>query len=232
MTKTEFLSVGLTRREKLWGLGYLLFQIFLLPTLLNMAGLLLPIALDSTRMNLLYMSVNLLAIVLIFPRYLLGFFPISGKQLLKILVTCAAGFVLYWVLSLSLSHLLGLLQPEFTNQNDQSIIEMAEANYGLMLIGTVILAPITEEVFFRGLLLRGLYDSSPILAWIVSVSVFSSIHLLGYIHTLSPVALLISFLQYLPAGLCLAASYRLSGTIICPILLHAAINAVGMIVVG
>ncbi len=232
MTKTEFLSVGLTKREKFWGLGYLLFQIFLLPTLLSMVGLLLPFPLDGTRLNLLYMTTNFLAIALIFPRFLMGFFPIGGKKLLRSLTIGLAGFILYWALSLALNHLLGLLQPDFTNQNDQNIIEMAEANYGLMLLGTVVLAPITEEVFFRGLVFRGLYDRPPILAWIVSVSVFSAIHLLGYIQTLSPVALLISFVQYLPAGLCLAASYRLSGTLICPILIHAAINAVGMIVVG
>ena len=232
MTKAEFLSVGLTRREKLWGLGYLLFQIFFLPTVLNMIGLLLPFPLDSTRLNLLYMTINLLAVALIFPRFLVGFFPLGGKKLLHVLIIGAVGFFLYWMLSLVLGHLLGLIQPDFTNQNDQAIIEMAEINYGLMLIGTVILAPITEEVFFRGLLFRGLYDHSPVLAWIVSVSVFSAIHLLGYIQTLSPMALLVSFVQYLPAGLCLAASYRLSGTLICPILIHAAINAVGMLVVG
>lgn len=232
MTKTEFLSVGLTKREKLWGLGYFLFQIFFLPTVLRMVCLLLPFTLDGTRLNLLFLIINFLAIILIFPQYLLGFFSISRSQSLRVIVIGTAGFALYWALSLALGHLLGLLQPDFTNKNDQAIIEMIDVNYGLMLLGTVVLAPITEEVFFRGLVFRGLYDCSPVLAWIVSVSAFSAIHLLGYIHTLSPIALLISFMQYLPAGLCLAASYRLSGTLICPILIHAAINAVGMLVVG
>lgn len=232
MTKTEFLSLRLSRQEKWWGLGYLLFQVLFLPTLLNMLFLVLPIDLDGAQINFLYLSINLLAVTLIFHRYILSFFPVSGRGLLRILAVGTACFALYWVLSLVLGYLLGLLEPEFTNKNDQAISGMIEVNYPLMFVSTVILAPITEECFFRGLLFRGLYDRSPVAAWIVSVSVFSAIHLLGYLGTLSPLALAVSFMQYLPAGLCLAAGYYLSGTLICPILIHAAINAVGMIVVG
>lgn len=230
MTKNDFLSVRLTGREKLWGFGYLAFQLLFLPQLFNMVILLLPISLDSTQVNMLYFSLNFLAVVLIFPRYLLSFFPISGKQLLRILAMGTAFFILYWVLSVAIGYLVGLLQPEFTNKNDQNIIGMAQGNYGLIFVATVILAPITEECFYRGVLFRGLYDHSPILAWVVSVAVFAAIHVIGYLSVLSPLSLVLSFVQYLPAGLCLAASYRLSGTIICPILIHAAINATGMLV--
>lgn len=231
MTKTEFLSVRLTRKEQSWGLGYLVFQFLCLPSMLSMLSIALPVTLDNTQLNLIYFSINLLAVTLIFHRYILSFFPISGKQLLRILAIGGAMYALYWVLSLALGHLLELIQPDFTNKNDQAIADMAEGHYWLMFVGTVIFAPITEECFYRGLLFRGLYDRSPIAAWIVSVTVFSAIHLLGYFTVLSPLALVISFLQYLPAGLCLAASYRLSGSLICPILIHAAINALGMFVV-
>ena len=229
MIKTEFLSVGLTRRETCWGLGYLAFQILFLPSFLSIACLLLPVELDNTRFNLLYMSINLLAAVLIFPRFLLSFFPVSGKKLLRILLVGAAFFVIYWLLNLCLSHLVVLIRPEFVNKNDQAVADMAEISYGLMFLGTVVLAPVTEEIFYRGLLLRGLYGRSPVAAWIVSVSVFGLIHVLGYLSVLSPLELLLSFLQYLPAGVCLAASYRLSGSLICPILIHAAINTVAIL---
>ena len=122
-----------------------------------------------------------------------------------------------------------LIRPEFVNKNDQAVADMAEISYGLMFLGTVVLAPVTEEIFYRGLLLRGLYGRSPVAAWIVSVSVFGLIHVLGYLSVLSPLELLLSFLQYLPAGVCLAASYRLSGSLICPILIHAAINTVAIL---
>ena len=41
--------------------------------------------------------------------------------------------------------------------------------------------------------------------------------------------LALCFVQYLPAGICLAASYRLSGSILTPILIHAGINTLGIL---
>ena len=229
MTKSQFLSVRLSRSEQFYGLCYLIFQVLFLPRLLDYICLLLPIRLTGTQLNLIYLSINLLAVTLILNQYILSFFPISGRQMGKILGIAAAGFALYWIISTAVGSLLAQLHPEFTNKNDQAIAGMVEANYPLMFVGTVILAPITEECFYRGVLFRGFYDRSPAAAWIVSVGVFSAIHVMGYLSVLSPLGILISFVQYLPAGLCLAASYRLSGSLICPILIHAATNLVGML---
>ena len=57
---------------------------------------------------------------------------------------------------------------------------------------------------------------------------FSAIHILGYIGKASTLTLVLSFLQYLPAGLCLAWSYAKSETILTPIVIHTLINAWGI----
>ena len=41
--------------------------------------------------------------------------------------------------------------------------------------------------------------------------------------------LFLCLLQYVPAGISLAASYEYSGNIVTPILIHTAVNAVGML---
>ena len=90
--------------------------------------------------------------------------------------------------------------------------------------------PVAEECLFRGIVFRGIYDRSHILAWIVSAGLFALVHVIGYFGSAAPLTLLLCFLQYIPAGICLAASYRLSGSILSPILIHAAVNFVGMMI--
>ena len=229
MTKSQFLSVRLSQKEQFYGLSYLVFQILFLPKLLNFLFLLLPIELSGTQRNLIYLSINLLAAALILNQYILSFFPISGRKLLKILGIATAGFILYWIASMAIGHLVALLQPDFTNRNDQAIMDMAETSYPLMFIGTVFFAPIAEECFFRGVLFRGIYDRSSAAAWLVSVCIFSAVHIIGHTASMTLSEMALSFVQYLPAGICLAASYYLSGSLVCPILIHATINAVGML---
>ena len=50
----------------------------------------------------------------------------------------------------------------------------------------------------------------------------------GYVGSVEPAYILLSFLQYLPAGYCLCFAYRRSGTIISPILMHMIVNAVAV----
>ena len=90
------------------------------------------------------------------------------------------------------------------------------------------LVPLAEECFFRGLLFRNLYSWSPVAAYLISMAAFSAIHVVGYIGTASPLHLLVSFLQYLPAGYCLAWCYHQTGTIITPIIMHTLTNAMSV----
>lgn len=229
MTKAEFLSVRLSRSEQLYGLCYLLFQALFLPRLLDYVCLFLPIQLTATHRNLLLLSINLLAAALILNQYILSFFPISGRKLLKIVGIAAVGFFLCWGMRIAMGYLVTQLWPGYINKNDQAITGMVETNYPLMFVGTVFFAPITEECFFRGVLFRGFYDRSPAAAWLISICAFSALHIIGHTASLTWESMVLSFLQYLPAGLCLAGSYYLSGSLLCPVLIHAATNLVGML---
>jgi len=78
------------------------------------------------------------------------------------------------------------------------------------------------------LIFRELYGKSRWAAYLVSIAAFAAVHIIGYLRVYSPMELLLSFLQYLPAGLCLAWSYAKSDTIFAPILIHTAVNAIGI----
>jgi membrane protease YdiL (CAAX protease family) len=103
---------------------------------------------------------------------------------------------------------------------------MLQEEFSLVAFGIVVLVPVVEETLFRGMIFRNLYDRSPAGAYLISMFAFAAIHVTGYIGSVEPVYILLSFLQYLPAGYCLCFAYRRSGTIISPILMHMIVNAV------
>ena len=116
------------------------------------------------------------------------------------------------------------LQPQYVNLNDQAIQTHLGSQTVLTLLTTVVLAPVTEECFFRGLLFRGIYDRSPAAAWVSSVVLFAAVHVAGFVGYYSPMALLAAFITYIPAGVVLCLTYQRSGNIIAPMLSHAIIN--------
>ncbi len=229
MMNNTFLQNNLTQKELSWGIRYLLFQTVFLSRLLTLLNGFLPAPMSEVWLNFLYFSINLAVAFGILRRFLKGFFPITCKQLLRIFGISILFFGVYCGLSLSLKQLLTYVKADHFNINDRVIAALLRENFPLMAISTVILVPVAEECFFRGVLFRGIYSRSPGAAWGISVTLFCFLHVMNYIGTASSLSLFLCFLQYIPAGVCLAAAYRLSGSLLCPILIHAAVNAVGLL---
>lgn len=88
----------------------------------------------------------------------------------------------------------------------------------LVIVAVVILAPIAEEVFFRGVVFNAwVREGGPRWAFIGSSILFALIHI-------SVVALLPIFLL----GLALAWIYRRSGNLLAPIAMHATVNGISV----
>ena len=229
MNHTDFQTHSLNRKEKLFGTCWLVFQSLFFATLLQVLNLLLPTPLPQTEVNLVFFVVNFTAVALIFRRYLWAQIRLVPEVFDKVLCFAITGFAAYTAISFLLMQILFALDPGFTSVNDVTIQNLVAEDYAIMFFGTVILAPVTEEILFRGLVFRGVYDRSPILAWILSVTLFALVHILGYIGAYPFKTLLLCFLQYLPAGICLAGAYRLSGSLLSPVLIHALVNLLAML---
>lgn len=227
----DFFETTLSRREMTWGLRYLLFQLVFLPSLLHFFNTLVGNLLGSAELNFLFFVINFAAAGWIFRKFLLENGKIALARPGKTLLIAGAGFLVYTVCARALGWLFAWLDPGFANLNDQSIASISRENYPLMFVGTVILVPVAEEVFHRGLVFRGLYSRSAAAAWTVSTAVFAMIHVMNYVGVYAPTTLILCFLQYVPAGQCLGAAYRLSGSLAAPILIHAGVNALGMLAV-
>ena len=212
----------LTKPELRRGLIYMALSLVFLPTALT----LLP--LRDGQLNFLYYCVNFAAVVLILRRFLGRNLKVALDRLFPTLYYGALAYLGYETLSRIFAAAVVTLFPDFSNVNDQSVYAMLAEDALLMTIGITILVPVAEECFFRGLIFRGLYDRSPILAYLISMTAFAAIHVVGYIGAIEPVRLLLCFLQYLPAGYCLCFAYRYSGTIFSPILVHSLVNMMGI----
>ena len=118
--------------------------------------------------------------------------------------------------------------PGLENINNASIAAMASRARWVMVVGTVLLTPLTEECIFRGLLFQGLHRRNRIAAYVLSTVAFCLIHVAGYVGREALSSLAVLALEYIPAGIALAWAYEKADTIFAPILMHAVINAVSI----
>ena len=209
---------NVTKQEIKYGLSYLGFSLLVLPTLIS----LLP--LGEGLLNCVYYVLNFAAVLIILRRFLTRSLQDALEVPFFTLYYAALGFLGYQ----ALGELLMLVLPAAENANNAAITQMILEDPIPMTVSVVILVPVAEECFYRGIIFRGLYDRNPILAYVLSMAAFSAIHVVSYIREYTPMQLLLCFIQYLPAGYCLCFAYRRGGTILSPILTHSIVNALGV----
>lgn len=221
------LSVSLPKKLITFGLIYIALQLFVLPPALTWGNWLLGSPLSVTSLNFVFFALNFLVITVVYRDFLIKNFKTLVRNPWQTFRFAGAGLILYWIASYAVSYLIIKIYPDFFNANDMSISQMTKENFTLMSIGTIILVPVVEETLYRGVVFGGIFDKSSVLAYVVSTELFSVIHILAYVSTYTPLQLLLSFIQYLPAGICLAWSYKKADSIWAPILIHIAVNQVG-----
>jgi membrane protease YdiL (CAAX protease family) len=223
------LTVSMPRTEWIPGLIYIAVQLLVLPFILAFGNMLLGNPLTEAQLNFVFFAADFICVTVICHRFLWH----NAKQAFTAPFRClryaGAGLILYWLGSYVVSLLIVAVYPDFANVNDESIAQLTQNNYTLMSIGTVFLVPVLEETLYRGLVFGKLYNRRPFSAYVISTFVFSALHVVGYIGLYEPLHLCLCFLQYIPAGLCLAWSYVRADSIWAPILIHMTINQIGIL---
>lgn len=222
------LSISMTKSEIMGGWIYLFLQLLILPVVLVFVNMAIGNPLSDAEMNFVFFALNFICVTVIFCRFLLASLKNALADPLRSIKAAFKGLVLYYIASYLASLVIFLITPDFSNVNDENIAGMTENNLVLMSIGTVILVPPVEEVFYRGLIFQGLFHRSKLAAYLVSTMIFSAIHVVGYIGFHDPLTLLLCFLQYIPAGLSLGWAYARADSIMAPILIHITVNLIGI----
>ncbi len=228
MSKPKYVTPDLTQKETGAGFVYLVFSFLALPSLLNMGGY-LPGLFGRAGVNFLYYCINFLVLAFMLRRFLKESAAYVGRHLWPVLGYSVLGFFLYYSTNLTLSAGISQVFPGYSNQNDAAIAELLKGQYLLTALGTILLVPLAEELLHRALIFGSLYPKSPVFAYVFSMFIFAAVHVVGYVGTVAPTTLLISFLQYLPAGWILAWTYKKSGCIFTSVLIHTAINTLGVL---
>ena len=155
--------------------------------------------------------------------------PAPGRWLREIWIGAASGILLYLVVGFGAANLISWVLERLFNQ---PIVTPHQLSPGLSTAGkvlaaflAVVIAPASEELFFRGVLFRGLRDRRgfPIAAG-VSAVVFGSAHWEGQWR-----GALVLVLSMVVTGLGLASLYDRRKNLVSNIAAHAAFNIIGVI---
>lgn len=151
------------------------------------------------------------------------FFKLRKKSLcqeIKLTKTSPVNLVLAPVIGASMSYTLDFVlsllpvSPEVMENFAQQHDALMSGNPLICFLAVVLLAPISEEFIFRGLIYGNLKKGTKILlAGLLSALMF------GFVHG-HPIWMLVGFL----AGLCLVYVYEVTGSLWCCILVHLTNN--------
>lgn len=234
MKKTAFLH-PMRKYESIFGWFYLVMHMFLISVGISFLyyGVLLPngIELTDAQLNALYYGVGFVLILLIMFRFLKASFHDLCSNKLNSFSGITTGYVINYVLGIVVNLVVMLfLSDNMTNPNNAAVTDQIKINQNVMTAVSVLLAPIVEEVLFRGVAFGTIRKKNRLLAYIVSVFLFAVYHLLGYIIADFSFENLLYLIQYLPAGIALAYCYERSRNIWGPIFLHMLINFIAVTV--
>lgn len=224
MRNRSFSSNTMTNAETVFGWLYLPMYFAFLPTLVRLLFQVLHLEPTLFEINLVYYGINLAAVSIGFHRFLSQRF--FGGRFWNFVQAHILGAVMHYVGKWLVGYAVDFLGMYLPMYNNDTITSLVLSNPYVMLFVSIILAPIVEETLFRGVVFGSLRRTSRIAAYIVSVLLFALLHTWQFFSTQSPLAVVLSTLPYLPAGIALAWTYDRADTIWAPITLHALINAV------
>ena len=224
--KSRSLGPGLSTAEQVAGFCYLPFYVVLLGWGIQWLSGLLGLGLTELQVNVTFFVINCVMIWVIFHNFLIrSFRAIRFWELVQALIL---GFCLYYAGNLLFGWIVSLLDLTITSFNDETILGLISQNKWVMVICSVLLAPIVEETLVRGLLFGVLRRQSRILAYAVTIIFFAVMHVWQYLLVYEFKAVLLAALQYIPASIALGWTYEKSNTVWAPIFLHMTINAISM----
>ena len=116
------------------------------------------------------------------------------------------------------------------NPNNSAIITMADSSMGIIAGMSVFMAPVVEEIIFRAGIFGTLRKKNRVLAYVVTILLFSVYHVYSYIAA-DPVNW-IYILQYITVSFLLCRCYERTESIWSSIFLHMMINGISMWIIS
>lgn len=235
MAKKKTASGGMNRTERVAGTIFFVVYLLVLPVLAGRIFDLLEVALDTTigdsLRNVLYYYVLFAVTVLLFHSYLAHTSSRFLDNMNRALSTLLLGLLVFYGANELIYRVCSVLFDSRTNLNDMTIAAQIGQAPRMTALIIVLLAPVVEEVLFRGLVFGCLKEKSRVFAYLLSCVLFAFLHVWSAALAQWDLGYLILMLQYLVPGLVFAWAYEHSGTLWTSILLHALVNALSLFVI-
>jgi len=218
------------RGEIIFGLVYLVLHMLFIGPIIYLLAHAFDVTLSAIALNLIYLLTATLVLMLVMRHYLIASFArFRAYGFLQNLKVFGLGFAIRYGSAIPLSILILILLPDFyTTPNTEAVHVMAYEHFLSTAFLAIVLAPIVEELLFRGALYGGLRKKSKVLAYLVSTLLFAFLHILSFLSLIPTTTLFLMMLLYIPSGIALAWAYEKSGSIWTPILLHALMNFIAL----
>lgn len=219
---------GMTRPEKILGGVVLAVYLFVLPLaaepLFDMIQTAFSVPLGADLRNAIRYYILFALVMIAFGGY-------SGRELRTffdrmpgVLGTVGLGLIAFYGLNEILWRVLRFVSVPQANLNDEAILARLGTSPHSTVLIVVFLAPVIEEVLFRGYIFGNLRTYSRAAAYLASSLLFALLHVAPYIGGNWSLAALLTAAQYLVPALVMAWTFERSGSVWGSILLHCAVN--------
>ena len=150
----------------------------------------------------------------------------------NIIWTLTIGIGAVYVFSVIGEMIVNLFLPANLQEasNQTLVVSLVSYNAGLMAFNAVILAPIVEELLFRGLIFNSLRQRSMLWAHLISAFLFGFLHVYSYILS-GDMSEWIKLIPYMMAGFGFSFAYERRQNIVVSIFLHSIKNLIAMILI-
>ncbi len=221
--KVEFTSY-LTQVEKIQAIGYLPMHTVILPLLIGVAINMGRVSLAEG--NMLVYAIGLIYMVCFMPKFLRREFDAFCDRPVLCFKEIAISYGLILACNLLVNGAL-LLIGFGKNPNNSTVLDLVEDTTGNMSAAVLFMAPVIEEIMFRGGIFSTLYKKSRFIAYVMTVGFFSLYHVWGY-AILNPWNW-VYLLQYIPVSYLICRCYERTNSIWASILLHVINNGVALV---
>ena len=222
---TGFLDTT-TRGQRIAGWIYLPLHVFVIPLFVAMYMTWAPNGGSELYATIGYYCVGFTFCLIAFWGFLRTGYDILCDNWAKNAVAFFLAYLLCMVLTYLASAVVFLvLGDAASNPNNDTVDDLVQKYPQAMMGLTVFLAPLVEELLFRGVCFGSLRMKHKTLAYLLSMGLFAFYHVWEYALGQQDPTALIYLLEYLPAGYVLAWLYDKTNCIWMPIFLHMLINA-------
>ena len=181
-------------------------------------------------LNFMVDLINALAGLLILRQFISRQWKDFMKNKSTILIAgCIVGVFLNYIANGVGNGIISLFVRRTTSINQQQVEALTKNLPILMLITTGLLAPIGEELIFRGVIFTGIRKYNKILAYLVSAFLFGFIHVMSSVFA-GNISEMIQMIPYMGSGLVFAYIYESQDNIFASILTHMTNNLIAILI--